>query len=186
MKLRIIVFIAITATLIGCSLNEDAGTEVVQEETVIGFEGVFIQQDRIGKPGINVALILENRRELFNRTMTKYLQRTFSEEVQNRIVALSPAYASNTDTNILGQTSGELAEVFANDVLEVSLTGPTTFNDGTTVLTGRNLEDDVIDTTVLWIYGGEDGTENSQLTKDNVSENDRAFQATFPYVAKAW
>jgi hypothetical protein len=51
------------------------------------------------------------------------------------------------------------------------------------VLTGRKLDDDVIDTELLLIFGGPAGTSNPGLTKDNVNSNDKAFLGSFPYLA---
>jgi len=185
MKLRIITILSIALAATACSLNEDAG-KTEEEAIVTGFDGVFVQEDRVGKPAINTALILPNRKKAFNVTVTNALQNNFSTEIKNRIEALSPAYDNADDTNALGQTSVQLATLLANDVLNVSLTEPTTFFDGTNVLTGRNLEDDVIDTALILIFGGEDGSENPQLSKDNVNNNDRASRNAFPYIAKAW
>ncbi|MFM2362548.1 MAG: hypothetical protein RLZZ316_1450, partial [Bacteroidota bacterium] len=55
--------------------------------------------------------------------------------------------------------------------------------DGTNVLTGRALADDVIDISLLLIFGGPSGTSNPGLTKDNVAANDKAFLSSFPYLA---
>jgi hypothetical protein len=68
-------------------------------------------------------------------------------------------------------------------VLNVKTSGKTTFFDGTNVLTGRDLGDDVIDTELLLIFGGATGASNPTLTKDNVNSNDKAFLTTFPYLA---
>jgi hypothetical protein len=68
-------------------------------------------------------------------------------------------------------------------VLNVKMNGTTTFFDGTNVLTGRALADDVIDTELLLIFGGPTGAGNPGLTKDNVNANDKAFLTTFPYLA---
>jgi hypothetical protein len=67
--------------------------------------------------------------------------------------------------------------------LNVKTSGTTTFFDGTNVLTGRALADDVIDTELLLLFGGPAGTSNPALTKDNVNSNDKAFLNTFPYLA---
>ncbi len=182
---KIIAIISFVFALNSCSLNEDAG-QAQEEEVVVGFDGVFVQEDRVGKPAINTALILPSRKEAFNVIVTNRIQSAFSNEIKDRIEALSPAYNIATDVNALGLSSTDLANVLANDVLSISLRQPTTFFDGTHVLTGRKLEDDVIDTALLLIFGGEDGTENPQLSKDNVNNNDRAFRNDFPYVPRAW
>ena len=75
------------------------------------------------------------------------------------------------------------AGALVTDVLNVKMNGKTTFFDGTNVLTGRALADDVIDTELLLIFGGPAGTANATLTKDNVNANDKAFMTTFPYLA---
>jgi hypothetical protein len=71
----------------------------------------------------------------------------------------------------------------ATDVLTVSLSDPTTFYDGTNVLTGRTLADDVITVELILIFGGPDAMSNPTLTDDHVDANDKAFLASFPYMA---
>ncbi|MBR9915353.1 MAG: DUF4331 domain-containing protein, partial [Algicola sp.] len=58
--------------------------------------------------------------------------------------------------------------------------------DGTNVLTGRALADDVISTELLLIFGGPDGSANPGLTDDNVDANDKPFLSSFPYLASPW
>jgi hypothetical protein len=74
----------------------------------------------------------------------------------------------------------------ATDVLTVSLNGKTTFFDGTNVLTGRALADDVISVELLLIFGGPTGADNPGLSNDNVDANDKAFLSSFPYLASPW
>jgi hypothetical protein len=85
--------------------------------------------------------------------------------------------------NALGQSKDQFASLLSTDVLNLALNGKTTFFDGTNVLTGRALADDVIDTELFLIFGGPTGTSNPGLTKDNVNANDKAFLNTFPYLA---
>jgi len=43
-----------------------------------------------------------------------------------------------------------------------------------------------MDTTLLWIFGGPDGTKNNEdprLISDGVPANDAPFLSTFPYLA---
>jgi hypothetical protein len=94
-------------------------------------------------------------------------------------MALNPNYT----TNALGQTAAQFTGLLATDVLNVSTTGKTTFFDGTNVLTGRALADDVIDVELLLIFGGPAGTSNPGLTSDKVNANDKAFLSVFPYLA---
>ena len=94
-------------------------------------------------------------------------------------MALNPGYS----TNALGQTAAQFSGLLATDVLNVSTNGKTTFFDGTNVLTGRALADDVIDVELLLMFGGPMGSSNPGLTSDRVSANDKAFLTTFPYLA---
>jgi hypothetical protein len=86
-------------------------------------------------------------------------------------------------SNILGLNADAFANVLVTDVLNVKTNGTTTFYDGTNVLTGRALADDVIDAELTLIFGGASGTSNPGLTSDHVNGNDKPFLTTFPYVA---
>jgi Domain of unknown function (DUF4331) len=83
----------------------------------------------------------------------------------------------------LGQNVDQLIGLLVTDVLNVATNKKTTFFDGTNVLTGRALGDDVIDVELLLLFGGPTGGANPGLTSDNVDENDKAFLTSFPYLA---
>ncbi|HNF02515.1 MAG TPA: DUF4331 family protein, partial [Ferruginibacter sp.] len=107
----------------------------------------------------------------------------FQAKFQARLLALNPAYT----TNVLGLNATVFTSVLATDILNVSTTGPTKFFTSTTdYLTGRGLSDDVIDNELTLIFGGPTATSNPALTKDNVNANDKAFSASFPYLASPW
>jgi hypothetical protein len=105
----------------------------------------------------------------------------FQTKFQNKLLALNVGYT----TNALGLNAQGLTATLATDVLTVSTTGPTTFFDGVpaNTLSGRALADDVIDVELLLIFGGPNGMSNPGLTSDHVNANDKAFSATFPYLA---
>jgi hypothetical protein len=63
------------------------------------------------------------------------------------------------------------------------MTAPTSFYNGTQVLTGRALADDVIDVELILIFGGATGASNPGLTSDHVNANDKPFLSSFPYMA---
>jgi len=94
-------------------------------------------------------------------------------------LALNTGYT----TNALTQTADAFTGLLATDVLSASMTKKTTFFDGTNVLTGRALADDVINVELLLIFGGPAGSSNPGLTDDHVNANDKAFSSTFPYLA---
>jgi hypothetical protein len=104
---------------------------------------------------------------------------------ETNLLGLSPAYA-NAGKNALGQDAAAFTGLLATDVLNVSLDGTTSFYDGTNVLTGRALADDVITVELLLIFGGEDFTENAAFSDDHVDANDKPFLTSFPYLATAW
>jgi Domain of unknown function (DUF4331) len=106
----------------------------------------------------------------------------FQAKFKTQLLALNPGYT----TNALTLTADQFTGILATDVLNVSPTAKTTFFDGTNVLTGRTLSDDVIHTELLLIFGGPAGTSNPTLTDDHVPANDKAFLTSFPYEAAPW
>ena len=147
------------------------------------FTGTFVQQDQMARPAINTVFIASGApKDAFNSAIPSAMGANYQSIFQSRLLALNAGYT----TNALGQTAAQLTGLLATDVLNVKKTGKTTFFDGPNVLTGRALADDVIDVELLLIFGGPSGTSNAGLTKDNVNANDKAFTASFPYLATAW
>ena len=149
----------------------------------IDFSGTYQLEDQMGRPAINTVFIPAAQKDAYNTTLVADQASAYQATIEAGLRGLSPAYANDGDTNALGLDAATFASVLATDVLTVNLDGVTTFFDGTNVLTGRNLSDDVISTELLLIFGGEDGTENPTLTDDNVDGNDKAFLTSFPYLA---
>ena len=88
-------------------------------------------------------------------------------------------------TNILGLDKNTFASVLVTDVLNASTTGVTSFYNGTQVLTGRALADDVIDVELTLIFGGATGGSNPGLTSDHVNGNDKPFPLFLPLHGKS-
>jgi hypothetical protein len=141
--------------------------------------GSFMQKDQAARPGINTVFVSLADKDQFNQTLPSQMSAAFKTKFNSKLLALNPGYT----TNALGLNADQFTTVLATDVLNVKMNGPTTFFDGTNVLTGRALADDVIDTELLLIFGGPSGTANAGLTKDNVNANDKAFSNVFPYLA---
>lgn len=174
-----IIALSLVATAFFASCNND------DEETTqqVEFSGTYVQRDQMARPAINTVFIASGTpKDAFNTTTPSTMGAAYQSVFQSRLLALNPAYT----TNALGQTAAQFTGLLATDVLGVAKTGTTTFFDGTNVLTGRALADDVIDTELLLIFGGTNGMANGNLTSDNVDANDKAFSATFPYLATAW
>jgi len=142
-------------------------------------DDMYQQEDQMGRPAINTVFVTGTDKDVFNVTPPSQQGSAFAAKFSSRLLGLNAAYT----TNALGLDASTFTSVLATDVLTVSTQKPTTFFDGTNVLTGRRLDDDVISVELLLIFGGPDGTANPALTDDNVDANDKAFLSTFPYLA---
>lgn len=145
----------------------------------LDFSGTYIQEDQMGRPGINTIFGTTGFKDAFNVTVPSKMQAAFQAKFQANLLALNPGYT----TNALGLDAPTFTTVLSNDALWLAETGITTYFNGTEVLTGRTLQDDVINISLLLIFGGPDGSENPTLTSDGVLANDKAFSSTFPYLA---
>ncbi|MEO1260323.1 MAG: DUF4331 family protein [Bacteroidota bacterium] len=140
---------------------------------------VYVQEDQMARPAINTVFVASADKDEFNTTIPSQQSSRFAAKFEQNLTALNDAYT----TNALGMDAAAFSGTLATDVLNVATTGTTTFFDGTNVLTGRALADDVISVELLLIFGGPDGTANPQLTDDHVDANDKPFLNTFPYLA---
>ena len=170
-KLFICLIAGSSIALTSCDKDDDDNRD--------GFDtsGTYMQKDQTGRPGISTVFIGANRKDEFNMVAPAAMSAAF----KNDIVAKLTAFGFMQ--NALGQSKDQFASLLATDVLNVKLNGTTTFFDGTNVLTGRALADDVIDTELLLIFGGSTGASNPGLTKDNVNANDKPFLNAFPFLA---
>lgn len=167
-----------TVAFTSCDSNDDD-----EQMAQVDFSGTYVQKDQMARPAINTVFIASGApKDSFNSTIPSAMGTTYQSVFQTRLLALNPGYT----TNALGQTAAQFTGLLATDVLGVAKTGTTTFFDGTNVLTGRALADDVIDVELLLVFGGPAGTANAGLTSDHVNANDKTFLASFPYLATAW
>ena len=172
----------VSLTMFNCSKdNNDTASPMGPD-----FTGTYTQQDQMGRPAVNTVFVSSSSKDAFNVTTPSKQNAMFQSMFQSNLEALSPAYANVGDKNALGLDAATFTGLLATDVLNVSLDGTTTFYDGTNVLTGRALNDDVITVELLLIFGGEDFSENPGLSDDHVDSNDKTFLATFPYLASPW
>lgn len=170
-------------TIVSCS-NDDDNNPIAP--TGPDFSGIFAQEDQMGRPAVGTVFVSSGSKDMFNVTIPTQQNANFQSMFQSNLEALSPAFANPGDMNALGQDAAAFTGLLATDVLNLSLDGTTTFFDGTNVLTGRTLADDVITVELLLIFGGEDFTENPTLSDDNVDANDKPFLTSFPYLATPW
>jgi Domain of unknown function (DUF4331) len=142
---------------------------------------IFAQADHKARPAINTVFIGAADKDKFNTTAPSAMNSIFAPQILAKLNAFG--YVKNA----LGQDGATFTGLLATDVLNASTTAPaTTFYDGTNLLTGRALADDVIDVELLLIFGGADFKANPGLTSDNVSANDKTFTSSFPYLATPW
>lgn len=159
------------------SCNDD---EMAEPDPTPDATATYTQADQTARPAINTVFnTTEGTKNNFNVTPPSEQGAAFNAGFISRLNALNAGYT----TNALGMDDATFMGALSTDVLNVSTTGTTTFFDGTNVLTGRTLADDVIDVELLLIFGGPDGTANPGLTSDNVSANDKSFSTSFPYLA---
>lgn len=169
-----LIAIVLGSTLVASSCKK-SDTDEMPAPTVY-----YQQQDQMARPAINTVFVpVAADKDAFNTTLPSTMNAAFQAKFQSRLLALNAGYT----TNALGQNAAQFTGLLATDVLGASTTGVTTFFDGVNVLTGRALADDVIDVELLLIFGGPTGASNPGLTKDNVNANDKAFLASFPYLA---
>jgi hypothetical protein len=169
MKLYSYLFIAAgIITFSACDKDDDDKTTTYYQ-----------MQDQMARPAINTVFVSASDKDVFNTTIPSMMNGLFASKFKSKLLALNSGYT----TNLLGLNADQFTNVLVTDVLNASTTAPTSFYDGTNVLTGRALADDVIDVELTLIFGGPSGTSNPGLTSDHVNANDKAFLTTFPYLA---
>ena len=175
----IIIAFAVSGSLIGtsCKKNDNSAPAGC---TTCSASDTYTQKDLLARPSIGIVFNGNGAdKDAFNVSTPSTAAATFQSKFQARLMALNPGYT----TNILGQTATAFTTLLANDVLNVSTNGITAFYNGTQLLTGRTLAEDVIDTELILTFGGPTGMSNPGLISDNVNGNDKPLLTTFPYLA---
>ncbi|MGB0788000.1 MAG: hypothetical protein ACPG7E_01385 [Marinirhabdus sp.] len=155
------------------------------------FSGTYQQQDIMGRPGINTVFGSNDEvKNNYNVSLT-HERAGFQAGFQATTEAYYAAFGAEYENNILGMDLPTLTTVLATtDALQVAPNAATSyFTPGGTFLTGRTLNDDVIDVSLILIFGGQTGDrfngENGtpELVSDNVGFGDREISA-FPYMTR--
>ncbi|MRI00010.1 DUF4331 domain-containing protein [Kriegella sp. EG-1] len=186
------------------------------------FSGTYSQVDFMGRPGINTVLSFDidgqpSVKDAHNVSIPSEMAAIFQAGFEARLEQYHDVYAGllgldpedvNYENNILGLDAATLTGYLAADVLEVAPDLPTTYfnpgtdnnNDGSILvpdgdevaLTGRTPQDDVIDVSLILLFGGMDGERFSgqddgnggnlpRLTSDGVSLS-ADIATSFPYL----
>jgi len=181
----------LTALFASCDSNDDniINDEIINLDDEISFAGVFVQEDQIGRPGINTVFAAnETIENAFNITIPSEMVAAFQVPFEDQLNGLHAAFGVEYENNILGLDATTLTTVLAADVLQVAPDAPTTYFDGTNVLTGRALGDDIIDVSLILLFGGNNGNRfdgnngTPLLVSDGVPANDSEFSTSFPYL----
>lgn len=184
------------------------------------FSGTYVQIDFMGRPGINTVLSADDEtKNAHNMAIPSQMGAMFQAGFEARLEAYHDVYANllganpddvNYEPNILGLDAATLTGYLAADVLEVAPDLPTTYFDPGTdndmdgrilvpdgdevALTGRRPQDDVIDVSLILLFGGMEGDRFSgqdidmdgtpdlpRLTSDGVGLT-ADIATTFPYL----
>lgn len=192
-----ILAVAIAAIAVSCSDDDDVTPPVVASTD---FTGTFVQQDQMGRPGINTVFPFTGaQKDAFNVTIPADGINQWRGVFSEKIDALYSAYSMTDgatleyEPNILTLTQGELTTALALDVLQVAPDGATNYFNPVTglPLTGRAIEDDVIDISLILLFGGANGDrfdgDNGlpELITDNVGLESGVSTNSFPYLVPA-
>ncbi|EAS19243.1 hypothetical protein BBFL7_02141 [Flavobacteria bacterium BBFL7] len=186
----LIAFTAVAVLTVSCGDDDDI---VGGNPATTDFSGTFIQQDQMGRPGINTVFTpTEADENMFNVTIPANGISMFQPTFQSRIEAYYNAYGATYENNILGLDLPTLTTALALDVLQVSPDAPTSYFSAAGVpLTGRAIEDDVIDVSLILLFGGNTGARfdgnngTPNLVSDNVAQEAGTSSNTFPYLTAA-
>ncbi len=186
----LIALTAVAALTVSCGDDDDV---VGGNPATTDFSGTFTQQDQMGRPGINTVFTpTEADENMFNVTVPANGITMFQPTFQARIEAYYNAYGATYETNILGLDLPTLTTALALDVLQVSPDAPTSYFSAAGVpLTGRAIEDDVIDVSLILLFGGNTGARfdgnngTPNLVSDNVAQEAGTSSTTFPYLTAA-
>lgn len=175
------------------------GSSCTPCDVAVDFSGTYVQEDSMGRPGITTVFggsdEIKNNYNITIPTDRVQFQAGFQERLEflHDVYAIALGMTADDidyETNILGLDVATFTTVLAQfDALQVAPNGETTYYNGNTgvALTGRNLEDDVIDISLTLMFGGQTGTrfngenDTPQLTTDGVGFGNRVVGG-FPYL----
>ncbi|MGH7711167.1 MAG: DUF4331 family protein [Gemmatimonadaceae bacterium] len=185
MKLRLFAAVTGTAILAACQDLPTSTASLASDpaRNAAADNASHAQAERLGNPLVSEVMVVKHRHQLYNYGQPSNDPSAFAGDLVGFI------------TGVAGRDAA-YANVIAGALLpDMLITYPK--RDGTPVFWlswvfggygGRSLTDDVVDIGLGAIFGNLLGNNNNVtpgLTTDNVDANDRAFSATFPYLATA-
>ncbi len=148
------------ALLAGCSTDTPGGPSGATGPDLLLTSVAVTQADRFGLPAVATVFIPSAQRDAYNTAQPVNDRANFRSFVVNGLTAFGHP------------NPGALADALLPDIQPIDLTQPSGF------LNGRRLQDDVITAELGLIFGA-----NAALNDDHVDANDKAFLASFPYLA---
>lgn len=155
---RLIWLTAVSCLAVLAACEDDDGDGMMGPEPT----ETFSQVDRFGLPAINTVFIPSAQKQAYNMAVPANDPAQYTDEV----VATLNAFG------VMGDAAQGLADAVLPDIQPIDPSQPTAF------LNGRKPSDDVITGELMLIFG-----DNADLNDDHVDANDKAFLATFPYLA---
>jgi hypothetical protein len=144
---------------------------------------VFVQVERLGNPLVSEVFLAKRNHAFHNAGQPSTDVANHATELKSFVTTVAGRDASVANT---------LASVLLPDMLIVQTDKATTTAGWLTWALangygGRKLTDDVVDAGLSAIFGNLLSPNNVSpgLTTDNVNQNDKPFQTTFPYLATA-
>jgi hypothetical protein len=156
-----------------------AGSTQLRENTNISRAGVqpsggFKTIDRMGNPGVNVALVPFDRKDEYNFARPLDDARgQFAGDIVGTLTALG---TNATNIGILASVAVARGDFLRLDTSVANSGTGGGNNTGAGFPNGRRLRDDVIDTILFFVA-------NQTAVGDSVSSNDLTFRDTFPFLA---
>ncbi|MBE9031563.1 DUF4331 domain-containing protein [filamentous cyanobacterium LEGE 11480] len=168
--------------------------DVWQTISLPGRGGRYRQVERLGRPGINEGLIVQNNLlNTLNKVSPSFEAAALAgKQPQAKLAAPVIADASRT-LKALGnndQRTQALLQAFLPDVMRIDTTGKSGYGAALNALgspiRGRLLKDDVIDTTLSVLTNGAVPSDNVSYegTPGNTAQGHQPLERRFPYLAK--
>jgi hypothetical protein len=154
MRIRSLLATAVCAAAIaGCGDDDPTGPAPL----------TFRQVDYMGRAALSTVFLPATAKDAYNLSAPPEHRATYKPHVVNFL------------TNVAGYTAAaadQLGDVLMPDILTVDLAQPSGH------LNGRRPADDVTTASLMLVFGP-----GTPLSDDNVDDNDKAYPASFPYLA---
>ena len=123
----------------------------------------YTQIDYMGRPAISTVFLPSSQKDDYNRSIPATHRMDFKSSVTGFLTTVAGYTVADADA---------LADVLLPDILTIDLDQPSAY------LNGRTPQDDVTTASLMLVFGA-----GTPLSDDNVDANDKAYPASFPFLA---